>query len=147
MRRLLPVVALGLVLAGCSESAEDVRADYCETVKDQQFRLSDVMAEKTPTTLLEALPVFRDLAAEAPGDITDDWSILIDAIEGLQGALDEAGVDPATYDPAKPPDDLTRDQQASIERAAAGLLDPRTDEAFQAVDQQARDVCRTPLYQ
>lgn len=135
-----------LALTGCSESPEDVRADYCEVVEETQVELSDLMAEQSPTTLLEALPVFRSLAGEAPSDIADDWTVLIDAVEGLDVALDEAGVEAAAYDPERPPADLTEEQRGAIERAAAQLLAPQTDEAFQAVDQQARDVCGTPLY-
>ena len=73
--------------------------------------------------------------------------MLLDAIDGLDEALADAGVDPASYDPAKPPSDLTEEQREAIERAAAELLNPRTEEAVAAVDQQARDVCRTPLFQ
>lgn len=137
-----------LLLAGCGEpSADDVRADYCATVKEQQRALSERLADRSPTSLLEALPVFRELAAAAPGDITDDWGVVLDAVEGLDEALAEAGVDPAAYDARKPSEDLTRAERAAIERAAAELLNPRTREAVAAVDQQARDVCRTPLFQ
>ena len=114
---------------------------------EQQRALSDRLADRSPTALLEAQPIFRDLAAEAPSDIADDWDVLLDAIDGLDEALADAGVDPASYDPAKPPSDLTDEQRAAIERAAAELLNPRTQEAVAAVDQQARDVCRTPLFQ
>ena len=146
MRRAAVLVVAAALLAGCGEDPEEVRADYCEVVTERQAELSEIRADDSPTTLLRALPVFRDLAEEAPPDITDDWSVLIDAIEELQGALEQAEVDPSTYDPGDPPDELTREERGAIERAAAGLLHPRTDAAFQAVDQQARDVCKTPLY-
>lgn len=138
----------GLLLSGCGEpSAEEVRADYCVVVSERQQALSDRLGDRSPTALLEALPIFRDLAAAAPGDVADEWRVLVDAVEGLDEALAQAGVDPATYDPGTPPDGLTREQRVAIERAAAELLNPRTREAVEAVDQQARDVCRTPLFQ
>jgi hypothetical protein len=147
-RTLAVLVAAPLLLAGCGEpSAEEVRTDYCETVAEQQRALSDRLADRSPTVLLDAQPIFRDLAAEAPSDIADDWDVLLDAIDGLDRALADAGVDPATYDAAKPPSDLTDEQRDTIERAAAELLNPRTEEAVAAVDQQARDVCGTPLFQ
>ena len=149
MRRVLVAVLTGpLLLAGCGEpSAEEVRTDYCQAVTEQQRALSDRLADRSPTALLEAQPIFRDLAAEAPSDIADDWDVLLDALDGLDEALADADVDPAAYDPAKPPSDLTDEQRASIERAAAELLNPRTQDAVAAVDQQARDVCQTPLFQ
>ncbi len=146
MRSLLSLLAVVVLLAGCAEDAEDLRADYCEVVRERQAELSEIMAEDSPTTLLRALPVFRDLAEEAPPEIADDWTVLVDAIEDLQAALDDAGVQASSYDPERPPADLTEEERAAIERAAAELLHPRTDAAFQAVDQQARDVCKTPLY-
>ena len=147
-RALVALLAAPLLLAGCGEpSAEEVRTDYCRTVKEQQRALSDRLADRSPTALLEAESIFRDLAAEAPSDIADDWDVLLDAIDGLDRALADAGVDPASYDPEKPPSDLTDEQREAIERAAAELLNPRTEEAVAAVDQQARDVCQTPLFQ
>lgn len=145
---LVGLVLGALLLAGCgSESAEDVRADYCATVEERQTALSERLGDRSATSLLEAQPIFRDLATAAPSDVADEWQVLVDALRDLDRALVEAGVDPATYDPERPPDDLTREQRGAIERAAAELLDPRTQEAVEAVDQQARDVCRTPLFQ
>lgn len=146
MSRAAALLAVALVLGGCAQDADDVRADYCEAVEQHQVELSDLLAGESPTALLTALPIFRDLAEEAPGDIADEWRVLIDAVDDLDGALAGAGVDPASYDPARPPADLSEEQRTAIERAAAGLLDPSTDAAFQAVDQHARDVCKTPLF-
>ena len=116
-----------LLLAGCGEpSAEEVRTDYCEAVAEQQRGAERAARRPLAHALLEALPIFRDLAAEAPSDIADDWDVLLDALDGLDEALADADVDPAAYDAAKPPSDLTDEQRASIERAAAELLNPRT---------------------
>jgi hypothetical protein len=148
VRRAALLAGCVLVLAGCGEpSAEEVRSDYCATVEEKQRALSDALADRSPTALLDAQPIFADLSAAAPGDIADEWRVVVEAIEGLDEALTDAGVDPATYDPDEPPADLTREQREAIERAAAELLNPRTQEAVAAVDQQARDVCRTPLFQ
>jgi len=150
MRPLVGTAGLvvgALLVAGCSESPDDVRADYCATVEERQSALSDRLGDRSATALLEAQPIFRDLAAAAPSEVADEWQVLIDALQGLDAALADARVDPATYDPKRPPGDLTREQRGTIERAAAELLNPETQEAVEAVDQQARDVCKTPLFQ
>jgi len=140
------LAGLALLAGGCGEpTAEEVRADYCATVKEQQRALSEKLADRSPTALLEAQPQLRALAADAPGDIADEWRSVLAAIQGLDEALAEADVDPATYDPKKPPSGLTARERGAIERAAAELLNPQTREAVAAVDQQARDVCGTPL--
>ena len=106
--RAVPAAALaGLVsvLSACSDSPEDVRADYCEEVADRQVELSELMAEEGPDTLLRAVPVLRELADEAPRDIQDEWDRLLDALDGLDEALDAAGVDASTYDAERPPEE------------------------------------------
>ncbi len=108
--RLVPAVALaGLLLSAsaCSDSPEDVRADYCEEVADRQVELTEVMAQEGPDTLLRAVPVLRALAEEAPRDLEDEWDRLLDALDGLDEALDTAGVDATTYDAERPPAGVT----------------------------------------
>ena len=41
-----------------------------------------MLGDGGPDALLEALPIFRDLADEAPDDIRDEWQTVIDALEG-----------------------------------------------------------------
>ncbi len=144
---LLVLAALPItLLVGCSDDPEDVRADYCATVEEQQARLSEVVADQRPDALLRALPVFRELAGQAPRDVADDWTLLVDAIEDLDEALAEADVDAGSYDADDPPASVTEEQQRSITRAAAALTRPDVVAAYDAVKQQAVDVCKTPLF-
>jgi hypothetical protein len=124
---------------------EDRFAAYCAEVQTQQQPLSEALAEGETTGLLTALPSFEALRAKAPDDIEDEWSTVVRRITVLRDALDDAGVDPVTYDPKKPPPGLTGDQRAAIEAAATGLASRETQEAFQDVQQEVRDVCGTPL--
>ena len=82
---------------------------------------------------------------QAPGDITDEWQQVIGRLEACSGALDDADVDPATYDRDKPPAGLTDEQKAAIDAAAKAGRPPETLRALKDLDQQARDVCKTPL--
>ena len=102
-------------------------------------------ASGSPAALLEALPIFRDLADSAPEDIRDDWGAFLDPLEKLDDALRAADVDPAAYDAKHLPPDLTDDQRDGIEAAGAALADPVVVQAFDSVQQQAKDVCHTPL--
>ena len=145
-RRLAGLVVfavLGTALAGCGE--DDPFATYCDEVQAQQKPLTEALAVEGPTALIEALPSFEALSEKAPDDIGDDWLVLVRAIEGLVRALDDAGVDPATYDRDKPPAGVTKDQQSAIDAAARRLTAPESALALEAVQQQARDVCKTPL--
>lgn len=136
-------LAVALPLAGACSDAE---SDYCQVVEERQEELTEVLADSGPTALIEALPIFEELSAQAPVDIRDEWATVIDALQGLEEALEDAGVDPATYDAENPPAGLGMEERDRIEAAASVVADPKTAAALAGVDQQARDVCKTPLY-
>lgn len=139
---LLLVLVL-TTLAGCGE--DDPYADYCGVVTDKQQELSDVLGAGGPNALLNALPTFRELEDAAPDDIRDDWKIVVAGLDSLEDALQDADVDPATYDRDDPPEGLTDEEKDRIDAAAGELTAPDSVAAFAAVEQQARDVCKTPL--
>ena len=68
-------------------------------------------------------------------------------LEALQDALDAADVDPSTYDPETTPDTLPAAERRAIEAAARNLGDQETVTAMAGIEQQALDVCKTPLSQ
>jgi hypothetical protein len=135
------LLVVGLAVTGCRSDQEQ----YCDAVKDHQQELGEVIGDGSPDALLKALPIFRDLSDDSPEDIRDDWKVVIDALEGMQDALEHAGVDPATYDRDHPPAGLDQDDKDAIDQAAAALGSEATTNAFNAVEQEAKDVCGTPL--
>jgi hypothetical protein len=141
IRAATALLLVALLSGGCA----DQREKYCDAVRDHQQELGETLGDGSPDALLKALPIFRDLAAEAPDDIRDEWRTVIDALEGLEEALQEAGVDPSTYDRDDPPEGLSQDDQDAIDAAARELTSEQTMAAFNGVDQQAKDVCGTPL--
>lgn len=141
MRRMVAAALLLPLLTACGSDKED----YCNAVKDHQQELSEIVGSGDPDALLQALDVFRDLQDKAPGDITDEWQQVVGRIEALRNALDAAGVDPATYDRDHPPAGLSGSERAAIDAAAKQLGSGTTLRALQDLDQQARDVCQTPL--
>lgn len=143
-RVLLPALALlstGPFLVGCGSPADR----YCQAVEDHQQELTDIAAQQGAPALFEARGVYEQLAAEAPEDIRDDWDTVIEAIAGLEDTVEALDLDPATYDAKRPPQGLDRDQLDRLRAAAQELVRPETTAAMEAVQQQARDVCQTPL--
>jgi hypothetical protein len=141
-RHRLGVLLLVLAAPGLSACGGN---DYCGAVEERQAELTDVTASGSPAALLTALPIFRDLAEQAPDDIRDDWRILLDPLEELDDALIDADVEPASYDPQDLPTGLSEEERGRIEAAGAALVDPEVARAFDSVQQQAKDVCHTPL--
>jgi hypothetical protein len=146
-RRVLVVPVLAALVAGGATACSSEQESYCQAVEEHQAALSEVAASREPGAVLDALDVYRDLQDEAPRDIRDEWSQVVTRLEALQQALDDAGVDPASYDPGRTPDGLADDDRRAIEAAARDLGRPETVEAMSGVEQQARDVCGTPLSQ
>ena len=132
------LLAAGLLSAGCGQ-------DYCETVGEHQVALSDAVADSGPAALIGVLPELRDLQDHAPDDIGDEWQQVVGRVEALESALADADVDPSTYDPSDPPEGLSDGERSRIDAAAAQLLSPDTLTALAQVQQQALDVCHTPL--
>lgn len=141
IRVVAAVLTVALLTSGCADQKEK----YCDAVKDHQQELGKVLGDGSPDALLRALPIFRELADKAPDDIRDEWTTVIDALEGLQKAVEDAGVDPATYDRDHPPEGLTQADKDAIDAAARQLTSDETVTAFSGVDQEAKDVCGTPL--
>ena len=143
---LIVTVGLSLALTSCgAPSPEDQRAAYCDAVKAHQRQLTDIASDTSPGATFRALPAYRDLRDKAPEDIAADWGRVVDRIESLQEALTAAGVKPSDYGAGAWQKGLSAEQRDEIERAASGLADPRTTAALASVEQQARDVCHTPL--
>jgi len=139
--RAAHALLLGLLMTGCA----DDRERYCGAVEEHQQELSEQVAGGEPADLISGLAVLQSLADEAPEDIQDEWAILIERVTALRDALDEAGVDPAAYDAEQPPADLGASDRERIEQAARDLGSEQTQRALADLEQQALDVCGTPL--
>jgi hypothetical protein len=139
---LAALLLLMTLLAGCASRQEK----YCDAVKEHQKSLTEIMSDAGPTALLKALDDFRALRAEAPSDITDEWQQVIRSIEGLEQALDDAGVDAGDFEGGKPPEGLSKEDRQSIARAADEVGSRTTEESLAGVQQQALDVCKTQLW-
>jgi len=152
LRRNLPLlvalavaVAVGGIVLLRATGEDDPFADYCAAVTDHREEVGAALAAGATTGLLRALPSFEELADESPADIAADWSLVVERISALARALDDAGVDASTYDVDAPPADLPAEDRRAIETAAVRLGSQETATALARVEQQARDVCKTPL--
>jgi hypothetical protein len=139
------VLVAAVVLASLTAGCKDQQEKYCDSVRSHQQELGEVLGDGSPDALLKALPIFEKLADGAPEDLRDEWKTVIDAVAGLQQALEKADVDPSTYDRDHPPPGLSKADKDAIDAAAARLADQDTVTALSGVDQQAKDVCGTPL--
>ncbi|HWI44465.1 MAG TPA: hypothetical protein VNS81_12660 [Nocardioides sp.] len=132
------------VVALRHDSGDDFAA-YCSVVEDRRDEIGAAVAAGPETGLLRALPSFEALQDKAPEDIRDEWAVVTGRIRALRDAFAAAGVDPGSYDRKNPPASVSAKDRAAIETAAVRLGSEETRAALAGVDQQARDVCHTPL--
>ena len=119
--------------------------DYCGRVQSHQQELTRILTSTDKDRLLQALPAFQDLADAAPSDVQGDWQLVVARIQALRSALDNAGVDPATYDRAHPPAGVSAEDRHLIDEASKDLAGPDTLQSLARVQQEVLDVCHTPL--
>lgn len=136
------VLAAGL--GGCASDTER----YCAALEEQQEPLRDLaVAADEPGSdfYADLLAIWRGLRAEAPADIADEWATLVFSVEAFVEAVERTGVDLGEFDPGDPPPEATEAQVAAAVDAAEDLRSPRVLSAGEAVQQHARDVCKTDL--
>ena len=138
------VMGLVLPLAGCGGDERTID-DYCAALKAGQKQIAEMIESPSPTALLSNLSMLQGLAKEAPDDLTDEWQTFLGAVEGLEDALDDAGVKPSDFEDGRPPAGLSAADRKAIAAAATQITTDEVSAAASGIDQQARDVCKLNL--
>lgn len=145
--RLAGMLAMAGLIATGVTACGDAQASYCRAVDADQQPLGQALSSGVGQGFIEALPMLEQLQGNAPTDIRGDWDQVVGAVQGLQQALHQAGVDPATYRAAHPPAGVSAAQRARIAAAATTLGSQATLTSWQNVQQEVRDVCHTQLFE
>jgi hypothetical protein len=143
MRRLATAVAAVMLfsLAGCGDPTED----YCNELKQDRKEFAEMLDSDSSSALLGNLPMLRDLAEKSPDDLSDEWQTYLSAIEGLDKAIERAGVKPSDFDDGKAPSGLSATDKKAIAEAAGQITTEEVIAAASGIEQQARDVCKVNL--
>ena len=137
---VLPCVA---AVAGRLRRPSD---DYCDAVEEHQEELSEVLGDGEPDALLKALDIFSDLADKAP---ERHHRRVAAGRHPDRGAARRARRRRGRPGDLRPRPAARRTSPRSRRRASTRprrqLGSGTTLRALQDLDQQARDVCKTPL--
>ncbi|QIX26874.1 hypothetical protein ncot_09860 [Nocardioides sp. JQ2195] len=138
------LLALLLPLAGCSQSREDVRDDYCAQVKEDGPDLIRISDEAGAEAFEQMLPTLEGLAEKSPQDLQDEWQVYLNALRGWRDALEKSGVEASDLAGGMP-EDLGREDKRRIRGAATVLRSQQVSAASSGIEQHALDVCGTAL--
>lgn len=140
---VLATACVALLVGGCGENK---REGYCAQVAEQSLGLMKTVDEGGPVSgLLNALPTLEKLSEDAPHDIRDEYDVFLDALRGLDAALEEAGLEPADVPDGKLPPGLPESDRKALLDATVTLASADVQAAATSVEQHALDVCHTRL--
>ena len=129
-------------LAGCGEPSIE---DYCAELRLAREKIADMVSDSSASALLDNLELLQGLGDKAPSDLRDEWQTFLGALEDLQGALDDAGVDAQDFEGGQPPAGLSRQERSAVVRAADQIRSAEVVAAASGIEQQGRDVCKVNL--
>ena len=147
MARVLSFVVVLLLLpvvAGCEQSEEERRADYCAAVSDAAEELTRTADEGGAGAFLDALPLLEDLAQQSPSDLKDEWQTYLGALQNLRDVLADVEVAPDELEDGVP-ERLSKAERRRVEGAVRLVRSEKTRTAAAGITQQALDVCDTQL--
>jgi hypothetical protein len=89
--------------------------------------------------------MLRELSEKSPDDLADEWETFLTAIEGLDQAIERAGVKPSDFEDGKAPPGLSVKDKKAIAEAAGQITTEEVITAATGIENQARDVCKVNL--
>lgn len=145
MRRPVAGLLVAAVLGAVAGCGGDPGEDYCEALQERRERIAEMVESGSETVLLDNLPMLRDLAEQSPADLSDEWQTYLGALEGLDEAIEEAGVEPGDFEDGRSPEGLSVAERKAIADAAGQVTTDEVVQAAAGIEQQARDVCKINL--
>lgn len=128
-------------LTACSSDPDEA---YCEALREQKQELSELagQAGKAGTDVLgPTLTSLRALEDEAPSELEDEYSTVVNAWEALLEAVGAAGIDPAEYDRKETLRELDPADARRLRQTADALASPRVVDASAGIEDHAAQVC------
>jgi hypothetical protein len=140
------VVLAALLLGSLSAcgGGDGPDSDYC---KDLEAAAPKFAALRTNDTaqLEDVFKASHQLAAEAPGDVKDDWKVLDEGMTGIENALKQAGIkfsDFAELQQGKIPEGVDIEKLQGLPAKFQKLDSPAFDKASKNIGRHAKDVCK-----
>ncbi len=134
------------LLTACSSDGGDGGSggDYCDELKSAQSQFSALEGGGGAEDLSKAFDTFRDLEKSAPDEVQDDWKTLVGAVDTIEKAYEDAGIDvddASSIDPTK----LDQAQIEKLTSAMSSLSGEEYTQAGDAISKHAKSECDVDL--
>lgn len=142
--RAVVLIAATALAGGLSACSEDPDEAYCETLREESQVLADLAGranEPGSDVLGRTLGSLRTLQADAPAELGDEYTTVVNAWEAMTDAVADAGVDPADYDRRETLRDLDPDDARRLRQTASELGAARVVDASAGIEDHAQQVC------
>jgi len=153
------VLALG-ALTGCGDSTDSTDGsggadsadsadagnsaeEYCNELKSAQDAFASFNGDD-PTKFSDAMQQLRDLSGQAPDDISGDWQTMVQAMDGLEAAVEDAGLsfeDLTTLGDGALPEGVTPEDITKLQADIKALDDPKVEQAADKISAHAKSEC------
>ncbi|WP_019146514.1 hypothetical protein [Aeromicrobium massiliense] len=132
------VVLASVVLTACG--GNDTGA-YCDRLEKAEDDFSSVGQDGN---MSDAFDTFRELRDEAPDAVKDDWETLTGAIEEMEKAYEDAGIDLDKVDELDA-SKLSQEQVAKLSEATKKLGNKDYTDASNNISEHAKSECDIDL--
>jgi len=130
-------------LAACS-GGDGPNSNYCKDLEASAPKFAALRTNDT-AQLEDVFKASHQLAAEAPGDVKDDWKVLDQGMTDIENALKEAGIkfsDFAELQQGKIPEGVDIEKLQGLPAKFQKLDSPAFDKASKNIGRHAKDVCK-----
>ncbi|TCI99856.1 hypothetical protein [Aeromicrobium sp. IC_218] len=132
------VLLASVVLTACGGSDTGAYCDRLEKAEDDFSSLGQ------DGNMSDAFDTFRELRDEAPDAVKDDWKTLAGAIDDMEKAYEDAGIDLDEVDQLDA-SKLSQDQIKKLTEATSKLSSEDYTEASNNISEHAKSECDIDL--
>lgn len=148
MKKSLGLTAAMALAAATLSACGGGTEEYCNSLEDAEAEFSAI-DEGDLGNFGDAIDRMREIGADAPDEVADDWEVLTGALDDMEQALDDAGL---TFDDlgtlsttGELPEGVDPSALTGLQEQLGSLDSDETNAAGDAIDAHAEEECGITL--
>lgn len=146
MKHKLVLVAVATLVAGvlsaCGGGSGDTEA-YCDSLKQAKTDV-EALSDQDLDKFDEAFQTIHEVAGDAPDDVKDDWKVLDDALNEMETALEDAGLelsDLGSLQSGQLPEGVDQAKLLALGEKMQNIASEEVEQAGDNIQKHAKDEC------